>query len=289
MCHEWLARSGDITTSFTGCDIAPVATDLRQFGLDWRFVRHDVRTKPLPFADGEFDFVFVKEATGLLTPANTELGEPVNGLDELVRVVKRGGVLEVWDTDHVFRTLLANPQHPMNASNEELEQAERSATYLVSAGTAFAPSQHKELKKYNAWVQSAFSKTRIAPEPCQLVMWALQVRPDELVGVGSRRVAIPFSETRWERESQLARMKGKGVNMDGVNYLTEEQAAIRRATLETSLDMILATRGVLKAEANLGPTEWDKWFIALSKDLLVNDSMTDGECLETGAWWAKRA
>lgn len=67
-------------TSFTGLDIVSIAPDLRRKGVNWQFVRHDIRKPTLPFPSEHFDFVFIKDA-GLCQSATAQqldlLGEPL--------------------------------------------------------------------------------------------------------------------------------------------------------------------------------------------------------------------
>lgn len=104
MCHDYFARRGHRDVAFYGIDIVAVAPDLRKNGVNWQFKRHDLRKPRLPFPDDYFDFVFIKDAAMCpLSPA-----QQAQGLSEPLRVLRSGGILELWDSDSVFRSLLPN-------------------------------------------------------------------------------------------------------------------------------------------------------------------------------------
>lgn len=283
-CHEYFAQAGHSDIEFVGLDIAPMAADLTQHGVKWNFVLWDIRNQPVPLPDEEFDFIFIKDAS--MTMPFQYADTP---LIDAVRMLKKGGVMEFWESDMAIRTLVANPTPPTSAPRGELSNAERSATYLLSTGAAFAPSQHKWLEKYNDWLEAAFTKLKLTPIPCQMTMWVFQADPDNFVDVGSRRVAIPLCETRWEKESSTTRKKGKGPSIEASNpSLNVEQAALRHTVLEIALDMIAALEPILRPESGLGHVEWEKWFTGLTANLTKDHGAENGECLETGAWWARR-
>ncbi|KAK8048744.1 hypothetical protein PG994_010474 [Apiospora phragmitis] len=71
--------------------------------MNWRFVQHDCRQVPWPLESAAFDLVVFKDMSTAFT--QKELAAVT---DELVRVVRPGGVLEVWDVDSVLRSLKPN-------------------------------------------------------------------------------------------------------------------------------------------------------------------------------------
>lgn len=297
ICHDYFRKQGHSNISFTGFDIAPLAPDHKLPGLDWRFLQHDLRNRPWPFSDGEFDFIFVKDA-GLCVPEGSFEDDP---LDEPMRLLKPGGVLEVWESDHLFRTLLPHPAIPAGTPEEIVEQAELSGTYIISPGTAFATPQNKYLLDYNAWAQKAFEKRHLTLVPCALTGWAFSSDPDAIGEIGSRRIAIPFGDVRWEQEpaggvsvQAKGHIRGKSVATAGKQpsteprVLTPDQAALRHTALMTTIHFIEGLEHILKAESGKRQDEWDRWWAGMTHDLLEQNGTFNGDCLELGAWWGRK-
>ena len=270
-CHDYFKRHGHDNVSFTGMDIVPLAPDLRQNGVDWRFVQHDIRRRPFPFSDAEFDFIFIKDTAFLVNNAETKGGP----LIDAVKHLKPGGILEVWESDHTFRALLPKPAVPPGTTEDELEQAEATASYIMSSSTAFAASQNKYLIDYNMWIERALGKRGLSASPCGLAMWAFRMHTEMFHDIGSRRLALPFGNTRWERESKRLE-------------LTPFQESLRRTALLTTIQFIESMEPVLKVESAKRQDEWDRWWASMTKDLLEQDGTLNGECLEIGAWWARK-
>src|SRR5208282_3400960 len=70
--------------------------------MNWRFVQHDLRRVPLPFRDEEFNLIMIKDLS-MVTPT-TGMQEVL--MDEYLRILKPGGTIEIWDSDHSLRMLL---------------------------------------------------------------------------------------------------------------------------------------------------------------------------------------
>lgn len=286
-CHDYLGRASAI--SFTGLDILPLAPDLSKSGLRWQFVQHDLRRQPLPFADGHFDFVFVKD-TGLCTSAASLQAEP---LSELLRILKPGGTLEIWDSDYIIRTLLPNPPVAPGLSEEQLEQAEETATYTISAATPFAQAQNPFLKDYNSWATKAFERRKLTGVPCAFIGMAFSAETESFRDYGSRRIAIPLSEVRWEkdphvRKSSVGRANSCADARLQTRHLTPDQLALRKTALNTIVQMIEGLESMLMEASGKSKDEWDRWWAAMIMDLLHSEGTTGGECLEVGAWWGQK-
>jgi SAM-dependent methyltransferase len=294
-CHDYFARRGHTNISFTGIDIVPLAGDLRQVGIDFRFVQCDWR-KPLPFPDGEFDFIFAKDLA--LCAHESDLQEST--LEEPLRLLKHGGVVEIWESDHLTRILLPNPPVPPGTCEEDSEQAEETGTYLISPSTGFSQAQNRFLADFNTWLESAFDRLKLSIAPCALANWAFTTNPESWNYTGSRRVAIPFGTTRWESEG-LADSRGKGRSRASTNSsetkpssfnsknLSEEQASLRQTALLITIQFIEALEPVLKAESGKRQDEWDRWWATMIQDLIEKNGTYNGECLEIGAWWGEKA
>ena len=158
MCHEYFVSLGHKNVSFTGLDVAPLAPDLRKQGVNWKFVQHDLRRFPYPFEDESFDLVMLKDMS-LVLPLGLASQKLI---DESIRILRTGATIEIWESDHVLRSLLP---HPPAASKQLADQeiAIKTATFLVSPGTPFAPAQNKYLVQANTWIQDALDRKKLPP------------------------------------------------------------------------------------------------------------------------------
>ncbi|KAH8427967.1 class I SAM-dependent methyltransferase [Aspergillus melleus] len=275
LCHDYFARRGNRNVSFHGIDLLSVAPDLRKQGVNWQFKRHDLRKPRLPFPDGYFDFVFIKDAG--MCPSSP--AQQASGLSEPLRVLKSGGILEVWDSDWVFRSLLPNPAPARKLASREQEIADATATYTFSSATPFTKAQNKFLQDYNSWVEKAFDRRKLTALPCATIGLSFNSEIDVLENIDSRRIAIPLSELRWEREGQ-----GKGTR----KQLTSDQLSIRRTALLTVIQMIEGMEPMLMEASGKSRDEWDRWWTAMMADVFQKGGLANGECLEVSAWWGRK-
>lgn len=303
-CHDYFKGQGYENIAFTGLDIAPLAPDLKEHGVDWRFVQHDLRKSRLPFEDEEFDFLFVKDTAFCARG----FGVQTNPLGILLRYLKPGGVIEVWESDLLFRCLLPFPHVAPGTTGEDVEQAEETATYVITSGTAFAKAQNPFLLDYNSWIEKALDKLKLLAAPCAVMGIAFSSEPDVYTEVGSRRIAIPFGEVRWEKEDPppetenlLSRAnetstskqhsrkssKAKAISTSR-KVLTPDQAALRKTALNTVIGLIESLEPVLMKESEKKQDEWDRWWANMTANLLLENGTINGECLEVGAWWARK-
>jgi SAM-dependent methyltransferase len=303
MCHRHFAQRGFSSISFTGVDIAPLAPRMdSDDDMNWRFVQHDLRRVPLPFRDDEFNLIMIKDLS-LMTPTT---GMQQVLMDEYLRILKPGGTLEIWDGDHSLRMLLPHvppsTKEDVDASDDE-EQIHTNAmgTYTLTPQTPFAPPHNQYLSDYNGWISKALEQRKLTPMPCTLMGPILHQESEDLIEVDSRRLAIPLGEVRWEREgvggnviqtvngtsSQSLASSGKAKDFDR-KLLTAAQAALRRTALMTVVQMIESLEPLLKETSGKGQDEWDRWQGNMMNDLLKQNGTSWGECLEVGAWWARK-
>jgi SAM-dependent methyltransferase len=267
LCHDYLASLGCLNVEFVGIDIAPITPDLKKQGINWRFVQHDLRKTPLPFEDEHFDLVLVKDM-GIAFP----MGECHDNLfDELIRVLRSGGTLELWETDYLVRSLLPHPPAPPRGNKEEHDHAARTATFLISPATPFAKSTNKYLTNSNSWIQDALDRMDISATSCGRVQPMLLQEPDNLDSIGVRRVAIPFGELKWERQS-----------------LTPEQSDLRQAALLNTVMFIESMEPFLRKVSGKNTEEWTRWWNWMMADLYSEGGANGGDCIELGAFWARK-
>lgn len=298
MCHEYFADKGYPNVEFVGMDIAPIAPDLNKQGVNWKFVQHDVRRTPWPFEDGEFDLVMMKDLSLILTigPVSEKI------MSDCIRLVREGGILEVWDSDHALRSLMPDaPPPPLSNKSKDQDVAEETGTFALAPGHPFVPAQNKFIQRASQWITEALDRRKLHPTPCvRIAEWMLQEA--ELTDFGQRRVAVPLGELRWERKaSQQKRPLSNGhdspmstgsrdqglKNRDYV--LTPEQAALRQTALMTFLQMIESMEPILKEASGKNAEEWSHWWANMMSNLLdTSKGGLTGECLEIGAWWGTK-
>lgn len=323
MCHRYFRDMGHPNIAFTGLDVAPLApgAGVANGGsgtprdvakpdpeMNWRFVQHDIRQAPFPFSDGEFDLVMVKDMSLAVTHSIQQ-----RVIDEYLRVLKKGGHLEIWDSDHTIRMLRphaaaepapSGPPTPAgssaaSASSADHDEERRSAAaalgaYVMTANTPLSPPLNNYLVEYNSWLSRALEARDVSAVPCTLIGPLLLQESEELADVRSRRVAIPLSEVRWEREGV-----GGVVTKDGKSYidtrgrggggaLSGAQAALRRTALEIVVQGVQSLEPVLREVSGKRVDEWEGWIGKMAGDLLGEGGTSWGECLEVGAWWAQK-
>jgi len=272
-------------------DIVHLAPDLRKQGVNWDFVQHDIRNVPLPFEDEQFDLVLLKDISlvAQLGPQSERL------LDDAIRVLRSGGVLEIWETDHTIRSLQPHPPTPPGSRPEDLDCALRTGSFLISAATPLGKSKNKYLNNSNGWIQEALDRRKLSPLPCARIQPMLLQEPDTLMDIGFRRVAIPFGEMKWERDdpersnawqqSEVARGKSKE-GQDTI--LTEEQGSLRATALLVVIQFIESMEPLLKEVSGKNQEEWQRWWNWMILDLYENSGNIHGDCLELGAYWARK-
>lgn len=292
LCHDYFTELGCLNVSFTGLDIVHLAPDLQKQGVNWNFVQHDIRKVPLPFEDEQFDLVLFKDMSlvAQLGPQSERL------LDDAIRVLRSGGVLEIWETDHTVRSLHPHPPPPPGSRPDDLDCAFRTGTYLISAATPFGKSQNKFLKNSNEWIQEALDRRRLSPMPCARMQPMLLQEPDTLKDIGFRRVAIPLGELKWESEdsNRFSRVRRKSEGMRGKfregidTILSEEQASLRATALLVVIQLIESLEPLLKDVSGKNQEEWQRWWNWMVADLYENGGANTGDCLEVGAYWARK-
>lgn len=299
-CHEYFKKQGHQDISFTGLDIVPLAPDLKKQGVNWQFVQHDLRKPPLPFRDGEFDFIFVNDCL-IVFAADPEM--QVNPLTGFKKYLKPGGIVEVWESDFHIRCLLPEPTHAPGAATADVRTARMTATYTMCQTTPFTKAPNKFLQAYNTWLEAGFLELGLSVTPCATLGYSLSLEAEVPGNVGSKRVAIPFSPTRWEADDpsskseqikQPVSAKGKGLrarsSVQRVNHkpLTAEQTAVRRTALNITIGLIESLEPLLKEQSGMKQDEWYRWWGNMTADLLGNDGTANGECMEAGAWWVRK-
>ena len=296
-CHEYFQGLGSSAVSFTGVDIAPLAPDLKRQGIDWTFVRHDLRQMPWPFANEEFDYVMVKDMS--LAVPQGEMWQIF--MDECIRILAAGGALEIWESDHVLRSVSPDPPPPPPGTDRgDVEHADSTRTFLITPGASFPAAQDKHIQSSNEWIEAALAKRNLTSTPCARVASVLYQESDTLSDFGSRRVAIPLRELPWEKErleiqqSRKHSRAGTGGKLTtsrspkSSSSLTPEQAALRYTALLTTTQKIESLEPLLRHASGKNADEWSTWWASMMSSMFEGEGASSGECLEIGAWWATK-
>ncbi|KAM0429661.1 hypothetical protein ACHAPT_006267 [Fusarium lateritium] len=306
MCHRYFKERGHSGISFTGVDIAPLAPGSLgspaelckpDKDMNWRFVQHDLRQFPWPFPEEEFDLIMVKDSCMMVPSHVYQLF-----LEEYLRMLKPGGVIEIWDSDPTFRMLRPHVPSAMPGSDEaeEHESALDLGAYLMTPKTPLSAPLNAFLVEYNTWLSRALEARQLSPVPCSLIKAYLLQEAEVLTEIRSKRLAIPLSEVRWEREGvggvvtkdgkSYVEMKAKSTPHQKVEKktLTAGQAALRKTALLTVAQMVQALEPILREASGKSQDEWDVWLSKMMADLMSESGTSWGECLEVGAWSAKK-
>ncbi|KAF4976193.1 hypothetical protein FZEAL_7112 [Fusarium zealandicum] len=306
MCHRYFKERGHSGISFTGVDIAPLAPgspgspaeiSKPDKDMNWNFVQHDLRQFPWPFNEEEFDLIMIKD-TCMMVPNLYYQGF----LEEYIRVLKPGGVLEIWESDPTLRMLRPHipSAKPDSEEAEEHESALDLGAYLITSKTPLSAPLNSYLVEYNNFVSRTFEARQLSPNPCSLIQAYLLQEAETLIEYRSKRLAIPLSEVRWEREGV-----GGVVTKDGKSYvetrakstphqkvekktLTAGQSALRKTALLIAAQQVQSLEPVLREASGKSQDEWDVWIGKMIADLMSENGTTWGECLEVGAWSARK-
>ncbi|TQV95540.1 hypothetical protein V2A60_000730 [Cordyceps javanica] len=316
MCHRYFKSRGHGNISFTGIDIAPLAptgsmmsataAGSRNAGhaakpdpeMNWNFISHDLRQLPWPVEAEQFDLVMVKD----MSLATTNL-QHQTFVDEYIRCLRPGGVLEIWESDHLIRMLRPHvPDAKLSGDDTEDQEAAASlGAYVMNANTPLSAPLNSFLVEYNQWLSRALETRDLTAVPCTLIGPTLLQESETLTDVRSRRLAIPLSEVRWEREGvggvvtkdgkPTASSKDKGAPSPPKvesRVLSPGQEALRQTALLTVVQQIQALEPILREVSGKSQDEWDVWMGKMMGDLMSDSGTSWGECLEVGAWSATK-
>ncbi|KAG6010335.1 hypothetical protein E4U21_006899 [Claviceps maximensis] len=302
MCHQFFKDKGHDTISFTGIDIAPVSPGSANMGADmklpnrdmkWEFVNHDIRQIPWPLPQEGYDLIMVKDMSLAVTNVHFQ-----SFIDEYLRLLQPGGTVEIWESDHLIRML--RPHVPGSASTiddaDEREATSNLGAYVISSNTPLSAPVNHFLAEYNSWLIRALEARNLSAVPCTYIGSQLLQESEILTEVRSRRLAIPLSEVRWETEGVGGIVTSDGTrtgqtlskDQKGEQTLTAEQIALRETALLTVVQQVQALEAILREASGKSHDEWDVWLGKMMGDLMGESGATWGECLEVGAWYAKK-
>ncbi|KAF3921968.1 hypothetical protein ABW20_dc0103488 [Dactylellina cionopaga] len=322
MADEFISR-GRPDVQFTGMDIVRNCQELTN--VNFRFIKHNILSLPLPFATSEFDYIMVREMS--LTYPQDRNSEAL--LEEYLRILKVGGTLEVQCSDHTIRCL----------SPSSIPPSSRSGAYPMTASTRFnLKSDNSYIQDYNRYVSHFLGTRQLPTAPCTSVQSTLLMEAKRLGKVKNRRYALPLDNPHWEGKpmllsSSLSAITGSLENRSLTSLISmterrkssESSKSAPQATTTTptadvetrsvdsepkdrkgnTIEMfvsddaqalrILARQNFTSTIRNLEPVlrhsnripqeDWDWWFRDLMLNFHQNKGLNSGECIEMGAWW----
>lgn len=295
LCHQHFIRLGAAPIKFFGTDIAPVSPNLRGHGVDWEFLQHDL-TKALPYWDESFDLIIVKDLAFIARP---DAGE-ARLLDEYFRILRRGGTLEIWESDLPIRALLPPALHTRRIVTPAARQAERTGSYLLGPEIGFSESRNKCIREFNGWIRDSLEDRGLNPSPStEMGALLLGERRFAKGSTSCHRVAIPLGEAKWEQDPSTELRSEPPGSRPSSSYkriedlkippLTAHQLSLRSTALSLAVQTIESLEPILKKAAALNGDNWDRWWDEMMSSLLDEKNTSSGECLEFGVWWGTKA
>lgn len=280
VCHDFFICLGMPPPAFTGLDIAREGPNLRSFGLDWRFVNHDITCGMFPFPDNYFDVVFSKDMAFSLQAVHCS-----HVISELCRITKPGGFMEFRDRDYDFRRMISpRLRHGVVAIHDEVI-AKETGCYLIDSKTEFTEPSNKFLAQAGNWTRQLMEQNDC--HPCPVAGLASMEGLEGWEQFGIKKIAIPLSKAiSWEYSS--APSSPLGFPPKRTTRLTAEQKDLRSTALEVVIGLIESLEPSLRKTCGKTEEEWRRWWNAMIANL-VEDDGADGECLEIGTSWCRKS
>lgn len=272
MCHRYFQSHGHNTVSFVGLDVheSPAMVDHDRDDMYWQFVQHDFHDRPWPLESHTFDLVMYKDLNEVASYT-----EHIDMIDEVLRILRPGGIFEVWDRDSTIRRLTGAAQAALPA-NDKGNAFHNLGVYCVDAST-LSPPANPHIAQYNAWLTQAMLDRDLNPCPCTVIGPFLVQDPDQIGGLIAKRYAVPLStDIAWETPDAK----------DGA--LNHDQRAVRNTALDAFVQLVAAYEPLLRSAGKMNQESWDLWFSRLVRDLMLSGGANQGECLEIGAWSVRK-
>ncbi|KAA8908935.1 hypothetical protein FN846DRAFT_776890 [Sphaerosporella brunnea] len=207
---DYFASLGHPNVEFTGLDVVQSYTDMKN--VNFKFVKHSILIVPLPFEDNTFDYIMSRDMM-LAAPTHSMY---TGIMAELIRVLKPGGFVEVQCNDFVIRTI----------QRTTIPYANKVGTYDISSSVQLSSnSENPFIQQWNEKIQKAFLARNLPPVPCTVIGPVL-VQEDSVIGVQTKRLALPLDSIWWESAS------------DSASETSSSDCSRRRSTGESSLESL---------------------------------------------------
>lgn len=271
LCHQYFQSRGH-QVSFVGIDIkAPTGVNesYQNLGMDWQYIQYDLREPEWPVEDGSVDLVMARNMALVFDGLGYS-----HATSEAVRVLKPGGTFELWVHDFVIRSLKPEVQAECDPDHTRL------GVYPIGKTDSLGPPINPYIKEYNTWLTTALGDLGLSAMPSALVgpllTGHLVEGAEALEEIISKRVAVPLSTIKWEREGGRPRV------------LTKDQAAIRQSTRDNFIGMVEAFESLLRNPHLRRDYEWEEWLERAKVDWMQRSGLSMGECLEFGVFCFKK-
>lgn len=268
--------------SFVGIDVKPPPADVdecyRALGMDWEYIQHDLGETPWPVADEYFDVVMAKDLALALDGRAYS-----NIVCEYTRVLKPGGILEIWEHDYILRNLTPKIQGQNIMAQPDAAvvggQLDRMGVYSADNSSLLRPATNAYAVEYNNWITTGLAARQLPAVPCSFIsamLGAGLVEGTEKLGrMVSRRIAVPLAGlVSWEQ----------GAGDKAPRVLSDEQKAVRKTALDAFVGMVEAFEPVLREASGKDQAEWDAWSAKAKRNWLQEGGFAFGEFLELAAW-----
>lgn len=183
--------------------------------------------------------------------------------------------------------------------------------------TQFANNaENPYIHSWNERITRMLTRFQRSPVPCTHIGPQLLME-ENVVGVRSRRVALPLDEIWWEgsdsdtstphlvrekrisadvssiesgsrnvRKTSLSATRRSSTSVGSLQSpLTEEEKAVRSLARLTFAQLIESLEPVLRETDGIPQDDWDRWYKDLMVNFFENGGLRGGECVEFGAWW----
>lgn len=181
-------------------------------------------------------------------------------------------------------------------------------------------AENPYIHSWNERITKMLSRYQLSPVPCTLIGPQLLME-EEMIGVHSRRVALPLDEIWWEssdpdasaphptrekrisadassiesgsrnnRKNSLSVTRRSSTSVGSFQSpLTDEEKAVRHLARLTFAQLIESLEPVLRETNGIPQDDWDRWYKDLMVSFFENGGLRGGECMEFGAWWGVKA
>jgi SAM-dependent methyltransferase len=283
LCHEYFCSMGVHHAQFIGIDIGHFAPDLNRYGVNWKFVQHDVRNYPFPFPDEHFDLVVVSASNVVYTNEIINFAELI---EELHRITAPGGSVEIRDMEFQIRRLLPNAKVPEDLSFKDGLTSREHGVYFTSGVEDYAPCENAYMQDLNSWILQFLEEINISSNVMTILQQIKEVPGFE--DAKTKVMAIPFSSPLiWERPKQMG-SDGIQSSYKSEYYSNADRSALRDAALQVIIGLAEAIEPQLRQICQKTEDEWDQWWNLMLANSSSPDGYDTGECLVLGSWCCKK-
>jgi len=283
LCHDYLCSFGHPLAHFTGMDIANFVPDQTSTGMDFTFVKHDLRNPLLPFDDESFDLVVFSNCAFLF---EENLEHWVEFTREIRRVLEPGGVYQVWEMDHQVHRIIPQPALRNCTSPEDVLLAKTNGVYYTTSNADYGICDNPFLRDLNSWLHQFLEQTNHISEPVTR-LGQLSLLPGFEKST-MKAIAVPLGkELIWEdpREGDAQSVDIYGSEP---HKPTAAHVALRTAALQVWLQQAEAMEPALRKICRRNEEEWTRWWNSMVESVSEPSGCATGDSLVLGSWWCRK-